>query len=345
MKKKILTGAIFLTCFTLIVYAISNGGSQSDPLVTQSQAQATVNENIETYLDQNFESFEDPITAIVSDVVLQNLDRICFVENDVITGLDMGDKISIRTGDITISGTGSVVNLSTTEEIVNPTSLSSSVQYLITEDSDFTITVNSLIAQIYIVGDYEYTNPYSVIYTDYANALYSLGLFSGSNYGYQLDRPATRLESLVMFIRLIGEEEQALAFEGSHNFTDVDTWAEKYVAYAYNQGYTNGMTETEFGSTRYVRDLDYYTFILRALGYVDNVDFTWAIAYDKAKEIGLIPEDFESYYELYRDHLVFVSFNSLGLTTNGQTTTLSDALIQNGLFDPDIYNEFDDKLS
>ncbi|MFI3226185.1 MAG: hypothetical protein R3Y09_02135 [Clostridia bacterium] len=343
MKKKILTAAIFLTSFSLIVYAISAGGTQSDPIVTQSEVDSLLVEYIDDYLDGNLNAYTNPIETSVSNLISSTTDRICFVENDIIS-LDMGDKIVVRSGTYTLSGTGSVVNLSTGEEIINPTSLTFGVQYIVTENSNLTLTVTSLNSHIYIQGAYTYSNIYNVQYVDYANALYDLSLFAGSNYGYQLDRAATRIESLVMFIRLIGEEDEALAFTGTHNFTDVDAWADQYVAYAYNMGYTNGMTATEFGSTRYVRDLDYYTFILRALEYEDDIDFTWATAYEKALEIGIVPTDFPSYYELYRDHLVFVSYNALELKMDDHDYTLAEHLIDNGTISSQIYAKSQENL-
>lgn len=343
MKKKIFTSMIFLAGFTFVVYAINSGGSQSDPIVTQSSVETVLTEGIDNHLDEVLSNYEQPIEEYVSQLTEQNIDRICFVENDVIT-LDMGDSVIIRTGTYTLSGIGSLINVQTGAELTNPTQLAYNTEYIVAENSNFELTVTSLNSLITVQGDYSYSNIYTVSYLDYANALYNLGLFKGSSYGYQLDRPSTRVESLVMFIRLIGEEDEALAYDGTHAFTDVPAWAESYVAYAYNKGYTNGMTATEFGSDRDVRDLDYYTFILRALGYADNVDFTWATAYEKAIEIGIIPADFESYYELYRDHLVFISYNALELKVDEQSYTLAELLIQNETINAETYKKTQETL-
>ncbi|MFD1909434.1 hypothetical protein ACFSQ7_43985 [Paenibacillus rhizoplanae] len=46
--------------------------------------------------------------------------------------------------------------------------------------------------------------------SSYAEALNHLGLFSGTENGYELSRVPTRAESLVMMLRLWGKEEEAL---------------------------------------------------------------------------------------------------------------------------------------
>ena len=54
-----------------------------------------------------------------------------------------------------------------------------------------------------------------------ADALAALGLFRGTENGYELDRAPTRAEALVMLIRLLGREEEALAYDGDCPLADV----------------------------------------------------------------------------------------------------------------------------
>lgn len=344
MKKKILSFMAVLAVFSIIVYAVSQGGTKDDPLVTQSTIDSYVSENIEDYAEKLILKYQNPIETLMSDIVIDKIDRLCFVKNDVITGLDMGDKITIRTGDVQILGTGTIVNTSNGVVITNPTSLEKNQSYLVVENSNFTLTVNSATAHIYITGDYSYSNPYDIKYLDYATGLQELGLFKGTNYGFELDRTATRIEALIMFIRLIGEEEQALAYNGTHSFTDVQDWANNYVAYAYNKGYTNGITSTLFGFSQDIRDLDYYTFILRALGYKDDDDFTWKNSYQKAIETGMIDESFAQYDELYRDHLAYLSFKALNVNIKDEKYNLSEILISNNAINLQTYNDILKKL-
>ena len=81
-----------------------------------------------------------------------------------------------------------------------------------------------------------------------------------------------------MFIRVLGEENDALAYTGSTPFTDITpgTQSEKYVGYAYSKGYTNGYSATTFRPSQTVTASQYMEFILRALGYssADNKDLS-----------------------------------------------------------------------
>ncbi|MBQ5355183.1 MAG: hypothetical protein IIU08_04870, partial [Clostridia bacterium] len=59
-----------------------------------------------------------------------------------------------------------------------------------------------------------------------AAALKSLGLFRGvSDTNFDLNRAPTRVEALVMLIRTLGKESEALGGNWTHPFTDVPSWA------------------------------------------------------------------------------------------------------------------------
>jgi hypothetical protein len=72
-----------------------------------------------------------------------------------------------------------------------------------------------------------------------------------------------------MLIRAMGKESEALGGSWSHPFTDVDSWADKYVGYGYEKGLTKGVSATQFGTGNADSDM-YLTFMLRALGYDDS---------------------------------------------------------------------------
>ena len=126
-----------------------------------------------------------------------------------------------------------------------------------------------------------------------ANGLYTLGLFKGSGTNtdgtpiYELDRAPTRQEAITMLVRLLGKESEALEGEYTVPFTDVDAWAGPYVGYAYENGLTLGTGDTTFGGSGTVTASEYLTFVLRALGYDSNTDFTWDKAWVKSDAIGL----------------------------------------------------------
>ena len=85
-----------------------------------------------------------------------------------------------------------------------------------------------------------------------AKDLSAIGVFRGTEAGFELDRAPTRSEAAIMLVRLYGAEEQAAAdYEAgtiSHPFTDVSDFTAPYVAWLYTNGLTNGTSATTFGS-------------------------------------------------------------------------------------------------
>lgn len=171
-----------------------------------------------------------------------------------------------------------------------------------------------------------------------AQALYELGLFRGTGTNEQgepvfdLDRTATRAEALTMLIRLLGKEQAALAFDGSHPFTDVPEWADRYVAYAYHEKLTNGIGGGLFGSQGEISANAYATFVLRALGYDDaapDAPFNYDNAAGYAVEIGLTDTAYETGAFL-RGDAAEVSLRALGQKRNGSDETLIQTLVNAG---------------
>ena len=176
---------------------------------------------------------------------------------------------------------------------------------------------------------------------DAAEKLYSLGLFRGTgtdkagNPTFALEREATRAEALVMLIRLLGKESEALACSDIHPFTDVPKWADRYVAYAYANGLTNGVSATRFGTTSYATANMYLTFVLRALGYTDSgddPDFSYNKANKFALEIGLTDRDYTGQKYLRADAAAD-SLTALEQPLHGESVTLIESLVAAGAVD------------
>lgn len=161
-----------------------------------------------------------------------------------------------------------------------------------------------------------------------ASELKSLGLFKGvSETNFALGRAPTRVEALVMLIRLLGKETEALNFSGKHPFTDVPSWAEKYVAYGFEKKLTNGISKTKFGSGNPASAEMYLTFVLRALGYTDGAgaDFEWDKPYALANSSGLLigMPDCDNFL---RADVVLISYAALDAKLKGRDTTLKTLL-------------------
>lgn len=152
-------------------------------------------------------------------------------------------------------------------------------------------------------------------YNDYAEKLKLLGVFTGTGSGFELDREPTRLEGLIMFIRLLGAESNARNGQFSHPFTDVPQWANGYVGWAYENGYTKGVSQTKFGVGN-IDSKSYLTLMLRALGYDDSKgDFSWNNSVGFSKNKGVITNNDAIVYtseKFLRDHVAKISYDVLG---------------------------------
>ena len=58
-----------------------------------------------------------------------------------------------------------------------------------------------------------------------AQMLCDLGLFRGTENGFELEKLMTRAEAAAMLTRFLGAEQEALAGDWEHPFTDVPQWA------------------------------------------------------------------------------------------------------------------------
>lgn len=179
---------------------------------------------------------------------------------------------------------------------------------------------------------------YEPEFTDEAELLYDLGLFRGTGVNedgtpiFALEKPATRMQGLIMLIRLLGEEEEALAYEGPCPFTDVSGNSAKYAAYAYSKGYTSGTSATTFGNGP-LKSNAFLTFVLRALGYDDQAgDFSYSSAILLAEKIELISrgEYVNGSATLHRDACAQIAYNALLTEPKGKEEVLLQRLLLDG---------------
>lgn len=176
-------------------------------------------------------------------------------------------------------------------------------------------------------------------YTEEAQTLYELGLFKGTGTNadgtpiFALERTATRMQALIMLIRLLGLEDEALATTAVNPFTDVDNASvgAKYAAYAYEVGLTKGIGNNKFGTSS-ATPAQFLTFVLRALGYDDAAgDFTVGTAAQKAVEIGLLTSDIvPAGKTLLRDDCAKISYEALKVNMKGSDQLLAEKLIEDG---------------
>ncbi len=183
-----------------------------------------------------------------------------------------------------------------------------------------------------VFGYYRLQPAPRALYTDLAGALNTVGLLAGTGNGYELERAGTRVEVLVMMIKLFGENDAALAYKGKHPFTDVPAWAEAYVAYAYNKKYTAGTSATTFSPGSLASANQYATFLLKALGYDSDKDFTWTGAVSYAAQTGLYTKAEAELFsgDFSRDTMAYMSWYALFGKIKTSREVLLDKLVSQG---------------
>ncbi len=163
--------------------------------------------------------------------------------------------------------------------------------------------------------------------------LKELGVLKGTGKGFNLDTSATRLEGLVVLIKLMGKEQETEKFSDVKcKFTDVPTWGTKYVNYAVYNNLTRGASENLFGSQRKISTKEYITFLLRALRYDEGAgDFMFDTAIEKSVALGMLTNDESIAYDmrsLTRGALAVLSCRALDTELKTGEGKLSAALEQ-----------------
>lgn len=163
-----------------------------------------------------------------------------------------------------------------------------------------------------------------------ADVLNTLGLFKGTENGYELDKPLTRMEALIMLIRLSGKELDALYSMKEYEmpFTDAPDWekADKYLGYAFENGLAKGISDTEFDPETRASAQMYMTFLLRALGYTDTEEAAVWDNWEKlATDAGLFADSFDR-ENFLRGDAVLASRAALDAKTADGTQTLLEKL-------------------
>lgn len=153
-----------------------------------------------------------------------------------------------------------------------------------------------------------------------------LGLFQGTEHGYELDRTMTRAEGAVMLVRLLGGEAEAKTSTYQTPFTDVPTWAQPYIGWLYQNKLTNGTSGTTYSPNDPMQFEQYAWFTGRAAGFTDD-----DVASGKTH---LSTEAYRREYgsKITRGQAVALSMDTLYAPLKGQSVTLADRLIAQEVF-------------
>lgn len=356
MKKRTLFFLLGMVCTLLIGSVLASGGDAGDPLISLSFLNktftASVDKSATEALDRSDKTLSDGAEAQWQKILAAAEASVgtdyaaVFKESrlkqdDILSG-PTGLQVILLAGSMKVEfSSGAVVDVTTGSELASGTALSANHRYLVAEDTAALFSVTSKTAVADYCGAYSLTSSAKADYNAMAEALKALHLFRGSTTGYgqgfDLERAPTRTEALVMLIRLLGEEDAALAYTGAHPFRDVDPWAAPYVAYAYEKGYSNGVSGSEFGSTMSASVQMYTEFILRALGYSSTAQTDISDALMRAQGCGAITRGERAAFSsgvFLRADVVYLSYYALDVPISGAQQTLGDRLAQRGVFTP-----------
>lgn len=346
MKKKrfLLPVLCLLIPLALMVSALAAGGDLSDPLASLSYLTGiftdTVNKRVDEKLNASDQALLSGNLEAVSGSSTATWTETRLKEGDVLTG-STGTSVLVLAGGARVTFSGALVDVTTSTAVTSGSALAVNHRYLVAENTTADFTVTSKTAVVDYQGPYAFRYSNATDYNAIAAALKTLNLFKGSftgyGEGYDLEVAPTRLQALIMFIRVLGEEDAALAYTGPMPFTDVaaGSQSEKYVGYAYSKGYTNGYSATTFRPSQTVTAGQYMEFMLRALGYSSAANTDLSGTLDNAYANGVITSGELTALQsgtFLRADLVYVSYYALDATMAGTGITLRDTLMNKGTF-------------
>lgn len=171
-------------------------------------------------------------------------------------------------------------------------------------------------------------------------------LLKGNGTSYEMEKTTTRIEGIVILIRLLGKEEEAQQMKALPcRFSDVPAWAAGYANYADSYNISKGVSTNSFGTNAPMTAQQFNTLLLRVIGYDDSQgDFQWSTAVDKAHELDILPDDMAYVYgtgaPYTKKDLIATSFAYLEAKNKTAETTLIDRLIGAGTISENLADEY-----
>jgi hypothetical protein len=171
----------------------------------------------------------------------------------------------------------------------------------------------------------------------YAEALNTLGVLRGTGKGFELHRVPTRSEILVMIIRLLGKEQEALESSYSHPFEDTK-WDAPYISYGYNHSIVNGVSANSFGGSQQASLRQYCAMLLRLLGYNEaSGDFTYQNSVQFASLV--LGEELTEKEKFDRGKMAEITCFALNTRKKDSPKTLAQILVEQGVFTQQQLND------
>ena len=342
MGKKVLLMLPLWAALLAAVWALA-AGDAADPLVTLSYLQEVFTDTVDAKVQERLDAAgtNSGPAAVLPGGGTGTWTEALLKQGDLLT-VPTGGSVLLLSGSAVLSGaSGALVDVTAGTEAVSGAALLPSHRYLAGETSAASVLITSKTAVADHQGGCALSPSGSIDYHAAASALKSLHLFRGTLTGYgqgfELEAAPTRLQALIMFLRVLGEEEAALAWSGQCPFTDLAQGSDgaKYAGYAYERGYTNGFREGQFLPGGTVSAQQYAEFLLRAMGYSSAANKDVSNALERAREAGILTLGETVMLQsdpFLRADLAYVSYYALDALLADGRQTLAESLIQRGVF-------------
>lgn len=149
-----------------------------------------------------------------------------------------------------------------------------------------------------------------------------------------LAKGTSRMQAALLYLRLIGKEDEALAYESEDNFADADqTWESARPVLAYLKAHPElgweGIGGDKFNPKGAASAQMIYKVCLEALGYKQGTDFEWADVFTFAAGKGLTK--IADVTELTNENMATALVEVLQLKTKDGDKTLIEKLVADGV--------------
>jgi len=170
---------------------------------------------------------------------------------------------------------------------------------------------------------------------DAAIRLYYLDMITGTgtekdgSISFDLQRDLTRLEAVVMAVRLMGMEAEALSGKYTHTYTDVPEWAAGYVGYLNSCGLLETNASGLFNPSAPASPASFMSYMLYALGYrIQSGDYNLLSVMTQARAAGICQTADDQ--PLTRGDAIVAMYNTLRANRKGSSLLLSEQLVKDG---------------
>lgn len=151
----------------------------------------------------------------------------------------------------------------------------------------------------------------------------------------------TRLQALIIYLRIQGLDSDALKYNSDNNFIDASEldWVvgRNYLAYAKDNpelGWIGG-TDGKFLPNKHIDGKAFYKVMLETLGYKQDLDFTYNETLKFAETINLVSSasSIESLKNFTVNHVAKAIYSTLNTKPKGETKKLITLMTEQGIID------------